>query len=195
MAYRGFVKISFLDINSFFIVKQFWIFMLLSTLFKKGISHSHKIGFLQSTVKFVDQRRASSWKLRQNRKDQKIECRVVKKKCIWKMSNPSLRVRPSAYAIHQCTPNGVIHWSSSYFSTTYSILPQWLKIHPQMSHVSGKISIFGVRKKSTCTVGKNSTFYPMPNFVSSLEFPKLHLFNLPGLDTYFVLPKTNFFPW
>ena len=121
--------------------------MLLSALFKKGISHSHKIGFLQSTVKFVDQRRASSWKLRQNRKDQKIECRVVKKKCIWKMANPSLRVRPSTYAIHQCTPNGVIHCSSSYFSTTYSILPQWLKIHPQKSHFFGQNINFRCKKE------------------------------------------------
>ena len=110
------------------------------------------------------------------------------------MANPSLRVRPSTYAIHQCTPNGVIHWSSSYFSTTYSILPQWLKIHPQKSHFFRQnINIRCRKAEIHLHSGQKFCLLCSAQFVSSLEFPNLHLFNLPGLDTYSVSPKRIFF--
>ena len=99
----------------------FWLFMWWSVHYSR-ISHSHKIGFLQSTVKFVDQLR------RQKRKDQKIGCRLVKEKCIWKMAKPSLRVRRHLPAMPF---TNVLQMESSYFSTTSSLTPQWVEISAQ----------------------------------------------------------------
>ena len=130
-----------MDFSPTVIWRLFWLFMWWSVHYSR-ISHSHKIGFLQSTVKFVDQLR------RQKRKDQKIGCRLVKEKCIWKMAKPSLRVRRHLPAMPF---TNVLQMESSYFSTTSFLTPQWVEISAQWGNptlnvifnfVSARISIY-----------------------------------------------------